>query len=607
MNIQSVNSDLIRGNVTTIILGSLWSSDRYGYDILKEIETKSEGQYKIKQATLYNQLKKLEEQGLISSYDGDPDDTGGGKRKYFALTAEGRSFLKKEKNEYEYARTILDKLVSSQEFDFNAPLPFEASELRPYSKKNEDAKPKVVYKDKIVEKLVYLDRFGNEITKEDAEILANRAEQEDREKIAADEKIRQTIEENEREIAVLKDKLQEQESINEQNVHEKEEILIKIKELEEINNKINSEKEKQSLLISEKDELNKQTESEKQEALNKLKAIEDEQKRIEAEKAKIAEEERLKAEEEARIKQEEQAKPSFTIQEMFEKLDLESEYNKHMEDHPLPEKYVYVNGYTGELESSGRSQTSLRDALMKLDEKEAAIDKQKEVSSSPIHADEDVFATSATIQHPESQFAYEKEDINYREFFYSIKDTDESITNEQEEQSYSTQDIKTRLYSKGYKIRPYDRGNTSEYYTFNFLHSNRILKDTFLFILGLFAVEVGIMWSSLATKISYVYFLPILLVGSFLCIIPTFIYLANPTKRTRAKFNFKFSILNTTMFWIELTVVCILIGFFGVGASIDDINVILCSIVLPMVLLTNIPVSSLVYWLLYRSRKYHTA
>lgn len=96
MDISSVNSDLIRGNVTTIILGSLWSQDRYGYDILKEIETKSEGQYKLKQPTLYNQLKRLEKQGLISSYDGDPDDTGGGRRRYYSLTAEGRNFLQKE-------------------------------------------------------------------------------------------------------------------------------------------------------------------------------------------------------------------------------------------------------------------------------------------------------------------------------------------------------------------------------------------------------------------------------------------------------------------------------------------------------------------------------
>ena len=143
MDISSVNSDLIRGNVTTIILGSLWSQDRYGYDILKEIETKSEGQYKLKQPTLYNQLKRLEKQGLISSYDGDPDDTGGGRRRYYSLTAEGRNFLQKEKTEYEYSRTILDRLVSAQQFDFDKnPAPFNAEELRPYTNKSPPTRPK---------------------------------------------------------------------------------------------------------------------------------------------------------------------------------------------------------------------------------------------------------------------------------------------------------------------------------------------------------------------------------------------------------------------------------------------------------------------------------
>ena len=52
MDISSVNSDLIRGNSTTIILGSLWNHDRYGYEILQEIDDKTNGQYKVKQATL---------------------------------------------------------------------------------------------------------------------------------------------------------------------------------------------------------------------------------------------------------------------------------------------------------------------------------------------------------------------------------------------------------------------------------------------------------------------------------------------------------------------------------------------------------------------------
>lgn len=65
MDISSVNSDLIRGNVTTIILGCLWDTDKYGYEILKEIEDKSNSHYVLKQATLYNQLKRLEKQGLV--------------------------------------------------------------------------------------------------------------------------------------------------------------------------------------------------------------------------------------------------------------------------------------------------------------------------------------------------------------------------------------------------------------------------------------------------------------------------------------------------------------------------------------------------------------
>ncbi|MDE5601434.1 MAG: PadR family transcriptional regulator, partial [Clostridia bacterium] len=70
MDISSVNSDLIRGNVTTIILGCLFNEDKYGYEILKEIEDKSHSQYALKQATLYNQLNRRETQGLGGAGDG---------------------------------------------------------------------------------------------------------------------------------------------------------------------------------------------------------------------------------------------------------------------------------------------------------------------------------------------------------------------------------------------------------------------------------------------------------------------------------------------------------------------------------------------------------
>ena len=62
---KEINSDLLRGNINTIILSALYSGDRYGYDIVSEIEQKSHGQFSIKQPTLYSCLKRLEAQGYV--------------------------------------------------------------------------------------------------------------------------------------------------------------------------------------------------------------------------------------------------------------------------------------------------------------------------------------------------------------------------------------------------------------------------------------------------------------------------------------------------------------------------------------------------------------
>lgn len=147
MDVSSINSDLIRGNVTTIILKALLDEDRYGYDILREIEVKSSGQYKLKQPTLYSCLKRLEKQGLISSYWGDESDTEGGRRRYYALTEAGKNYLKKMQSEYEYSRTILDSLLSEDKFDFeNEDAPFDINSLRPYTKRGGDEDEKEIQK-----------------------------------------------------------------------------------------------------------------------------------------------------------------------------------------------------------------------------------------------------------------------------------------------------------------------------------------------------------------------------------------------------------------------------------------------------------------------------
>ena len=118
---KAISSDLIRGHINTIILRALYDGDKYGYEIIAEIEGKSHGQYSLKQPTLYSALKRLEKDGYITSYWGG--SVGGGRRKYFSLTDEGKTVSEQNQSEWEYSRTIIDSLISDRDFDFANPAP----------------------------------------------------------------------------------------------------------------------------------------------------------------------------------------------------------------------------------------------------------------------------------------------------------------------------------------------------------------------------------------------------------------------------------------------------------------------------------------------------
>lgn len=115
----TISSDLIRGHINTIILRSLYDGDKYGYDIINEIEKKSGGLYTLKQPTLYSALKRLEALRYVESYYGD--FSNGGRRKYFRLTDKGKEITERNLSEWEYSRTIIDSLISdgNAHYDFS--------------------------------------------------------------------------------------------------------------------------------------------------------------------------------------------------------------------------------------------------------------------------------------------------------------------------------------------------------------------------------------------------------------------------------------------------------------------------------------------------------
>lgn len=108
---MSITSDLIRGHTETIIMAHLCNHDSYGYEINKAIQEVSNGEYELKEATLYGAFRRLEENGCIVSYWGD--ETTGARRRYYRSTNKGKTFFETCCKEWKAAKDLIDKLIDT--------------------------------------------------------------------------------------------------------------------------------------------------------------------------------------------------------------------------------------------------------------------------------------------------------------------------------------------------------------------------------------------------------------------------------------------------------------------------------------------------------------
>ena len=106
---MNITSDILRGHTETIILRHLLEKDSYGYEINKSIQEKTNNQFELKEATLYSAFRRMESAGWITSYWGD--ETTGARRRYYAITPEGRNYYKQNRQDWEEAKRLIDKLI----------------------------------------------------------------------------------------------------------------------------------------------------------------------------------------------------------------------------------------------------------------------------------------------------------------------------------------------------------------------------------------------------------------------------------------------------------------------------------------------------------------
>lgn len=106
---MKLDRGLLGGSTLLMVLTLLQEQDRYGYEIIKELETRSDNVFQFKEGTLYPVLHKLENGGYVKSYMHTGDT--GKERKYYKITNKGKKQLAEEAEKWQVFSASVTKVI----------------------------------------------------------------------------------------------------------------------------------------------------------------------------------------------------------------------------------------------------------------------------------------------------------------------------------------------------------------------------------------------------------------------------------------------------------------------------------------------------------------
>ena len=103
-----VDRELMRGAGPVAVLKLLESGEKYGYELVEQLERQSNGVLAMGQSTLYPMLYNLEAQGLVKSEWRGTDSAR--ERKYYHLTSKGKKQLAADMKQWSALVQVLGNL-----------------------------------------------------------------------------------------------------------------------------------------------------------------------------------------------------------------------------------------------------------------------------------------------------------------------------------------------------------------------------------------------------------------------------------------------------------------------------------------------------------------
>lgn len=92
------NGGTAPGGTAMLVLALLKSGEMYGYQIIEELERRSERVFRLKEGTLYPLLHGLEKEGLVKARDAEAPN--GRQRRYYRITRAGLRSLEEQEREW---------------------------------------------------------------------------------------------------------------------------------------------------------------------------------------------------------------------------------------------------------------------------------------------------------------------------------------------------------------------------------------------------------------------------------------------------------------------------------------------------------------------------
>jgi PadR family transcriptional regulator len=93
-----IDKDLVAASATPLVLALLADGDTYGYALLKRVRAVSDGELEWTDGMLYPLLHRLHRLGYVTTEWQTPPE--GRRRKYYAITEQGRAALAEHKRQW---------------------------------------------------------------------------------------------------------------------------------------------------------------------------------------------------------------------------------------------------------------------------------------------------------------------------------------------------------------------------------------------------------------------------------------------------------------------------------------------------------------------------